>query len=66
MLIYTSLVDKNKRVFVYEEGNWSVKGRFDTALQVDDPILWDNEAGEYSLIVALVRICLCSVLFEDF
>ncbi|KAF8344787.1 hypothetical protein F5887DRAFT_865119, partial [Amanita rubescens] len=30
---FSPIKNKNKRIFVYEEGNWSVKGRFDMALE---------------------------------
>ncbi|KAF8332958.1 hypothetical protein F5887DRAFT_893932 [Amanita rubescens] len=55
---FSPIKNKNKRVFVYEEGNWSVKGRFDMALEIDDPVTWANEAGEYCLFVALVNFVL--------
>ena len=48
----------NNRIFVYEEGNWSVKGRFKTALEEDEPIVWGKEGGEYSIFVALVKVSL--------
>jgi hypothetical protein len=42
------------RIFTYEEGEWTVKGRFTTALKENDPISWANENGELNLSVALV------------
>ncbi|KAK2465051.1 hypothetical protein APHAL10511_003127, partial [Amanita phalloides] len=50
---YSPVKKKNKRIFVYEEGDWSVKGCFQTALEDNDPIFWEKESGEYSLCVAL-------------
>ena len=52
-----NFLEYNKRVFVYEEGDWSVKGRFKAALEDNDPIFWEQVNGEYSLFVALVSAC---------
>ena len=30
----------NQRVYVYEEGNWSAKGRYETALEDNDEVLF--------------------------
>ncbi|KAK2459267.1 hypothetical protein APHAL10511_008716 [Amanita phalloides] len=50
---YSPVKKNNNRVFIYEEGNWSVKGHFDAAVEDDDSIVWERESGEYSLLVAL-------------
>jgi hypothetical protein len=34
------LLEFNQRVFVYEEGNWAAKGRYETALEDNDNIMW--------------------------
>ena len=39
---------------MYEEGEWSVKGHFEAALENNEPIVWDEENGEHRLLVALV------------
>jgi hypothetical protein len=35
-----TLLEFNQRVFVYEDGNWAAKGRYETALEDNDDILW--------------------------
>jgi hypothetical protein len=44
----------NRRVYVYEEGEWSIKGRFQAALEDNDEISWEKEKGEYTLFIAVV------------
>ncbi len=45
---------------MYEEGDWSVKGHFQAALEDNDPIFWEKESGEYTLcVLALVSIFTC-------
>ena len=34
------LLEFNQRVYVYEEGNWSAKGHYETALKDNDDIMW--------------------------
>jgi hypothetical protein len=34
------LLEFNQRVFVYEDGNWAAKGRYETALEDNDNIMW--------------------------
>jgi hypothetical protein len=41
---------------VYEEGNWSVKGRFERVIDDDETIVWTNEGGDYSLKIGFVSI----------
>ena len=52
------LSEHNKRVYVYEEGEWNVKGCFQAALEDNDDISWGNENGEYNLLIAIVSIYL--------
>ena len=39
-------VDDNHRVFVYEDDMWTVKGRYDHALENDDDVSWTYENGQ--------------------
>lgn len=59
-LIYTSFnaenfAEPNPRFFVYEEGNWSLKGRYQLAVKVNDSVTWFLDGGEYTLSLALVE-----------
>jgi hypothetical protein len=52
-----NFAEKNYRIFVYEEGNWSLKGRYKMAIKFNDSVAWSNDRGDYSLAIALVGIC---------
>ena len=47
--------EKNPRVFLYEDGNWSLKGRYEKAIKINDEVVWSNESGEYTLVLHLVE-----------
>jgi len=38
-------LDQNQRVFVYEDNEWTVKGRYETALEDDEDAIWTYENG---------------------
>ena len=40
LYLFYTLLEYNQRVFVFEEGNWSAKGRYETALEDNDNIMW--------------------------
>jgi hypothetical protein len=44
----------NKRIFVYEDEDWIVKGRFETAQHDTDPIQWTVHENKYVLPLLLV------------
>jgi hypothetical protein len=48
------LLENNSRIYVYEEGNWSIKGQFDKAVELDESIIWSNDGGEYTLMIGMV------------
>lgn len=55
--VFNYLIEKNQRVFVYEEGNWSLKGRYQIAVRNNDTVTWSKDsAGEHSLTIALVEL----------
>jgi hypothetical protein len=47
--------EKNPRVFLYEDGNWSLKGRYEKAIKINNEVVWSNESGEYTLVLHLVE-----------
>ena len=48
-------LDENRRVFLYEDSVWNIKGRYETAMEDDEPALWVHEDG-----VDLLRILVVS------
>jgi hypothetical protein len=48
------LVDDNRRVFVYEDDMWTVKGRYEHAIENDDDVSWTYENGHDVLRFLLV------------
>jgi hypothetical protein len=53
--LLTILVDGNRRVYVWDDDVWAVKGRYETALMDDDPVAWDEQGGRLVLRIAAVR-----------
>lgn len=47
-------VDDNQRVFVHEDDMWTVKGRYEHALEDDDDVSWTYENGNDVLRFLLV------------
>ena len=47
-------VDDNRHVFVYEDDMWTVKGRYEHALENDDEVSWTYENGQDVLRFLLV------------
>lgn len=45
-LLLIVVLDNNQRVFVYEDDVWTVKGRYETALEDDDDAVWTYENGQ--------------------
>jgi hypothetical protein len=45
-LSYQFFVDDNHRVFFYEDGTWTIKGRYEHALETDEDVCWTEENGE--------------------
>ena len=50
------VAEKNQRIFVYEDGNWSLKGRYDKAIKINDTLAWSNDRGNYALVIAFVEL----------
>ena len=53
-----NFIEKNQRVFVYEDGSWCLKGRYDKAMKINDTLAWSNNKGYYSLIMGFVELFL--------
>jgi len=53
-IIYQFFIDDNHRVFVYEDDMWTVKGRYEHALEDDDDVSWTYENGHDVLRFLLV------------
>jgi len=50
-------VDDNHRVFIYEDDMWTIKGRYDHALENDDEdVSWTYEKGNDVLRFLLVSL----------
>ena len=54
ILVSFFFVDDNHRVFVYEDDMWTIKGRYDHALENDDDVSWTYENGQDVLRFLLV------------
>ncbi len=53
---------KNQRVFVYEDGNWCLKGRYNKAVKINDTLAWSNDKGQYSLALSFVELFVSFIL----
>ena len=54
LIIILLLVDDNHRIFVHEDDMWTVKGRYEHALEDDDDVSWTFENGNDVLRFLLV------------
>ena len=56
--VLTDLLDFNRRVFVYEDDMWAIKGRYETALEDNESALWTYSNGQDVLQLLIVsKIC---------
>ena len=46
---YSPIRNQNYRVYVYEEGSWSIKGRFGDAVDDDEEVSWVTENDQLTL-----------------
>jgi hypothetical protein len=51
-------LDQNSRIYVHEDGDWAVKGRFDKALNHEDPVQWEvgDVMSGFMLRILAVRL----------
>ena len=49
-------VDDNQRVFVYEDDMWTIKGRYERALEDNEDAIWTYENGQDILRFMIVSI----------
>jgi len=54
-LLLTILAEGNRRLYVWDDDVWAVKGRYETALNEDDPVAWEEQHGKLVLRIAAVR-----------
>ena len=47
---------REQRIYVWEEGNWCVKGSYQTVMEDSEEVSWDLNNGKHILSVALVSI----------
>jgi hypothetical protein len=47
-------LDKNQRVFVYEDNLWAVKGRFEAAMADDEEVEWSVLEDQFYLRLLIV------------
>ncbi|KAM6492665.1 hypothetical protein JOM56_012389 [Amanita muscaria] len=52
---YSPIKKENQRVYVFEAGNWSVKGRFYKAVEYDDEITWTNDGGDCRIVMGIEK-----------
>lgn len=67
--LFIILIEFNRRVYVHEDGVWAVKGRYQSALEDDDVVAWDDEDGKLILRIAAVIILshkFLSILMQEF
>ena len=50
------LLDFNRRVFIYEDDMWAIKGRFETALEDNESVLWTYDNGQDILRLLIVSM----------
>jgi len=55
-IIYNNLmIDSNPQISVYEQGEWTDKGRYTAAVTFDEDIEWIKQKKDYILPVCYVR-----------
>jgi len=55
-----TFIDDNHRVFVYEDEMWTIKGRYETALEDNGEATWTYENGQdimRFLVVSVFMVC---------
>ena len=57
-LIHLFFLELNQHIFVYDDDEWMIKGRYQMTLENDEDITWTYENGQ-----ALARILIVSSLF---
>jgi hypothetical protein len=55
-LFYQFFVDDNHHIFVYKDDMWTVKGRYEYALENHDDVSWTYENGQDVLWFLLVSV----------
>ena len=53
-LLLIVVLDHNQRVFVYEDDVWTMKGRYETALEDDEDAVWTYESSQDILRLFIV------------
>ena len=53
-LFLNMFLEKNQRVFVYEDNLWAVKGRFEAAIADDDEVEWSILQDQFRLRLLIV------------
>ena len=51
------------RIHTYEQNEWTIKGKYDTAVEDDEEILWMKINKDYVLPMWLVSIRPISIIF---
>jgi hypothetical protein len=54
-LVTHNFVEFNQRIYVHEEGDWVVKGRYNDAIADDEDVEWSVADGKLALFLCAVR-----------
>jgi hypothetical protein len=49
------LISEN-RIFTFEDGLWNVRGRYETALEENEELVWSNLGGEHVTHILMASI----------
>ena len=63
LLIDIYFLDKNQRVFLYEDDAWTIKGHYETALEDNEDAAWECENEQDLLRFLIVSKISLLVLF---
>ena len=63
LLIDIYILDKNQQVFLYEDDAWTIKGRYETALEDNEDAAWECENEQDLLRFLIVSKISLLVLF---
>jgi hypothetical protein len=59
-------LDENRRIFLYENSVWNIKGRYETAMEDDDEAMWMEHDGDDVMRILVVSLLLFTLLLFSF
>jgi hypothetical protein len=56
------IFELENRLYTFEEGLWSIRGRYEKAFEENDELLWSNVNGEYLTHILIVSLSFFFIL----